>query len=335
MTDAPLQSPSKPSHHGSYVLGILSGLHNVYHVMGAIFKLDEQGHAIDFMPIDFDGQRIREWPYNNYGSHPHKYIHYTDCDKALFIPISEESARLAVAAVDEIREKLPAKQNPYYFCPSSQTHDPRFERTGLTPIDYDGNPRPIEGVDPATFERDPSLPPRIATNCVSFLFNTLMKKAGIPLADMSFQAEDGTRMSFPVHGTVTQLRSFIEDAVGNKNKLYNQRKEGALVDGMNERQFLAFDSQHGQTDAAGNLNDLLAYPKGNRHEVTTRYDARKLQGVPDAERLPVARYLLENVRPWHDPTLNQGVTLTPSPIIHRPIDPAKTLPRGPIQIDNF
>ena len=293
------------SSSGKHVFGILSqrGL-TENHVLGAIFKLDDTGKPIDFTPIDFDGQRIRDWWHEELALKiPTE--HFIQIDRAIFFPISDESAKLMTEALDEVRARLRGGHNNFYFRSPSVDIVPKMERRDRHPIDFDGKPRSDVQPDAGDFGKDPYSPPRAATNCKDFLFETLTKIAGVPLEEIAGVAPKGSNESqhIPMKGTPEQLRNFIEVLAGNRTPqgetvmAKDRNKEGGrLVELADKRCFYVFDNGDGAISATGALNTTVPH-----------------HGQP----MPLTQALLQSPV-WYQPERHQGMQAEPSTVIHGP-----------------
>lgn len=287
-----------------HIFGILSKhFGKEYHVMGAIFKLDADGTPVDFTPIDFDGQSIRDWWTPSVSRFTPKLDHFFTADKAIFFPISDTSAKLMIEALDEVRAQLQGHDNHYYYCSPSAEFDPKLERVDHDPIDYDGHPKPHLHDHAGSFQKDGGSHPRAATNCKDFLFETLVKVGGVPLEEMHATSEDGHRLNMPVVGTPMDLRDFIEAASGNKGKMWNQRTEGRLVECEGGRNFYVYDSSS-ETSITGTLKGLTV----------------------GQNKAPLTHILLHNSAVWHHPTLHDGIAPSPTTIIHKPFQEGRVAP---------
>lgn len=290
---------------GKHVFGILSKhMGNEYHVMGAIYKLDDAGKAVDFTPIDFDGKTVRDWWHEEFGMKLPTY-HFIQADRAIFFPISDESAKLMTEALDEVRVQIRDGHNGFYYRAPSVDVVAGMERQGVPPIDFDGKTRTDVTTNAAEFGRDPHSRPRAATNCKDFLFETLTKIAGVPLEDVSGVAPKGSNepQHIPIKGTPTQLRQFIEVLAGNRlpsgeTVMAKDRNQagGRLVELGDKRCFYVFDNGDGAISATGALNTTVTH---------------------HGQSMPLTQALLESPA-WYQPERHAGMQAEPSTVIHKP-----------------
>jgi|GEM_PF-4670520 len=288
-----------------HIFGILSKhMGNEYHVLGAIYKLDDTGKAVDFTPIDFDGKTVRDWWNEKFGmTLPTE--HFIQADRAIFFPISDESARLMTEALDEVRAQIRDGRNGFYYRAPSVDVVPGMERRGVQPIDFDGRPRGDVTTSATEFGRDPRSRPRAATNCKDFLFETLTKIAGVPLEEIAGVAPKGSNelQHIPMKGTPVDLRQFIEVLTGNRTPqgetvmAKDRNKEGGrLVELADKRCFYVFDNGDGAISATGALNTTVQH-----------------HGQP----MPLTQALLQSPV-WYQPERHVGMQAEPSTVIHKP-----------------
>ena len=254
--------------------------HTTAHVFGAIFELDENGMATDFTPIDFDGKTIRRW--RDRSSKEGK--HYVGAEQALFFPITDETATLLREAVEEVGDKIRRHENPFYFGGIPVEIDPKLEREHRVPVRFDGGMIPTSHVERAQYKRLSSAHPRAATNCMDFLLNTLEKIGGVPLDALSLEGK-----TMPRDGNTYVMQKFLTELAGEKDKYWNKRTGGRMINMGEGRYAFAYDCNTGSITAA--LNRLPQHRTADGREMT------------------VAQFLTQESAPFYDPKLND-VNLT-------------------------
>jgi hypothetical protein len=254
----------------------------ISHVFGAILDVDNFGKIIDFTPIDYDGKTIRNWFYPTTKGYDASKGRFAKSDKAILIPITSRTSETIQEALAEVRNLIRDGRNPFYWAPHDEPWpNPRLERFGRTPFDFNGKPVSVSHEEKVAYQREGTRHPQVATNCMDFLQNIMENIGGIPLQAIS----DGT-FTMPRNHQPADLRDFITQTAGNAGKPHRQRSAGRLIDAGSGRFLYIYDSIGGDICLIGGLNGLPKLENG----------------------VSVAKYLTEHSQPFYDPCCN-GSTL--------------------------
>lgn len=198
------------------------------HIFGGIMRRHD-GPGWDFDSLDFDGDRAR-----NYSLSSDAHNNFATASYALYLPISQSSAESMLEEYQHLLTLRNQGNNPYYF----EEHlgvNPRFERKGEAPVDFDGHARTdaeARSADSAIFERNEKDIPRVATTCEDWLYKTVKAHTGIDLEDAMPRKGDKPENAFM---SVRSIRDGVIDTLktakeaGQLKDFDHQKKCGKLL----------------------------------------------------------------------------------------------------------
>lgn len=139
------------------------------HAFGAVFSFSDSGYCEHYTPVDFIGTTPK--------------FHTTEtAESGLLMPISHDAADKLKQVIEATKKNRGSQR--YYYKSFWNDYDPKFERKGCNPLDYDGTEIPVDEAAKQSFTRGADAPPLIATNCIHFLLNACSRDAHIPLHDL-------------------------------------------------------------------------------------------------------------------------------------------------------
>ncbi len=252
------------------------------HTLGGIFDVNDDGIATDCTAIDFDGAKIRRWPFNKFGNPHAPDVSHIPAERALFIPITNESAELLKEAMEVLASEIRAGENPFYRRAAGAALRDKYESHYRAPVTFDGNPLPLTHEEqmkyrPANYSRQ-----RASIGCRDFLLNLMQQVAGIPIDDLSLEDRELPKGRMKASEA---MGKYIEFCAGNEGATYQTRNSGRLLNLGSGRYAYALDDATGWITHSLNSLKHITY---------------------DGHTMPLAKFLIEHSAPFYDPTLNEN-----------------------------